>query len=51
MAGRVDRKEGALGGGMSAHLERGWQGRRGGEFHRWNAWVEILFPSNAESPS
>ena len=34
--GRVDRKEGGNG-------ERG--------FHRWNAWVEMLFPSNAASSS
>ena len=35
---RVDRKEGAGGNGEGA-------------FHRWNAWVDILFPRNAGSPS
>ena len=36
--------------------EGGQEGGRGGGngeegFHKWNAWVEILFPSNAGSPS
>ena len=31
--------------------ERGVGEQWGGGFHRWNAWVKILFPSNAGSSS
>ena len=36
-------------GGGEGGQEGGGNGEGG--FHRWNAWVEILFPSNARSPS
>ena len=60
--GRVDRKEGAMGRGGFLHVWRWGAGgdREGGQegggngdggFHRWNAWADILFASNAGSPS
>ena len=36
-------------GGGKGGQEEGGSGE--GVFQRWNAWVEILFPSNAGSPS
>ena len=41
-------------GGEGALPREGGQEGGGNEeegFHRWNAWVEILFPSNTGSPS
>ena len=61
VAGRVERKEGAMGrwdfhtfGGRVAgtvRKDRKEGGNGEGGFHRWNTWVNILFPSSAVSPS
>ena len=45
--GRVFLHSWRVGGGGGVEMDRKEGGGGQSGFHRWNAWVEILFPSNA----